>query len=146
VVAVTRTIRVEAVASREGDWWVIDVTGYGATQVRRLDDVEPMVADLVASLENTDVSEVEVTNLVVRLNGDLDVAVREARAAVKAAAEAQKQAGQQQRELVRQLRARNLSVREVASVLGVTPGRVSQLARTPPAGRRPTDSPTRLGA
>jgi predicted XRE-type DNA-binding protein len=135
VVAVTRKIRVEAVASREGDWWVVDVAGYGATQTRRLDDVEPMAADLVASLEDLDVSAVEVTNVVVRLNGDLDTAVREARAAVKEAAEAQKLAGQQQRQLVRELRARNLSVREIASILGVTPGRVSQLTRTLPQTR-----------
>ena len=140
----TRKIRVEAVASREGDWWV-DVTGYGATQTRRLDDVEPMVADLVASLEDIDVSAVEVTNVVVRLNGGLDTAVREARAAVKEAAEAQKLAGQQQRELVRELRARNLSVREIASILGVTPGRVSQLTRTLPQSRR-SSSPARTSA
>ena len=132
----TRKITVEAVASREGDWWVVDVAGYGTTQARRLDDIQPMVADLVASLDDVDVSAVEVTNVVVRLNDGLDVAVTEAKAAVTAAAEAQKQAGQQQRELVRLLRARNLSVREVASVLGVTPGRVSQLARTLPRSRR----------
>jgi len=65
----TRKIRVEAVASREGDWWVVDITGYGATQTRRLDDVEPMVADLVASLEDIDVSAVEVTNVVCASTG-----------------------------------------------------------------------------
>ena len=142
----SRKIRVEAVASREGDWWVVDVTGYGATQARRLDDIEPMVADLVASLEDTTPGAVEVTNLVVRLSGDLDAALQEAKAAVQAAAKAQKQAGQQQRELVRQLRARNLSVRDVASVLGVTPGRVSQLAKTTPKRHRPTPPSTRISA
>lgn len=142
----TRRITVEAVASREGDWWVVDVAGYGTTQARRLDDVEPMVADLVATLDDLDVSAVEVTNVIVRLNDGLDVAIGEAKAAVTAAAEAQKQAGQQQRELVRQLRARNLSVREVASVLGVTPGRVSQLARTLPQGQRGPSTTTRISA
>lgn len=142
----TRKITVEAVASREGDWWVVDVAGYGTTQARRLDDIQPMVADLVASLDDVDVSAVEVTNVVVRLNDGLDVAVTEAKAAVTAAAEAQKQAGQQQRELVRLLRARNLSVREVASVLGVTPGRVSQLARTLPRSRRAPSTTARISA
>jgi DNA-directed RNA polymerase specialized sigma24 family protein len=137
---------VEAVASREGDWWVVEVSGYGATQARRLDDIEPMVADLVASLEDTTPSAVEVTSLVVRLNAGLDAALQETKAAVQAAATAQKQAGQQQRELVRRLRARNLSVREVAAVLGVTPGRVSQLAKTTPKPRRPQTSSTRIGA
>lgn len=146
MVAVTRKITVEAVASREGDWWVVDVAGYGTTQARRLDDIERMVADLVASLDDVDISAVEVANVVVRLNDGLDVAVTEAKAAVTAAAEAQKQAGQQQRELVRQLRARNLSVREVASVLGVTPGRVSQLARTLPRSRRAPSTTTRISA
>lgn len=142
----TRKIAVEAVASREDDWWIVDVAGYGTTQARRLDDVEPMVADLVASLVDTDISTVEVTNVIVRLNDGLDVAVREAKAAVTAAAKAQKDAGQQQRELVRQLRARNLSVREIASVLGVTPGRVSQLSRTLPRSRRAPSTTTRISA
>jgi DNA-directed RNA polymerase specialized sigma24 family protein len=146
MVAVTRKITAEAVASREGDWWVVEVAGYGTTQARRLDDVEPMAADLVASLADVDVSAIEVTNVIVRLNDGLDVAITEAQAAVTAAAKAQQQAGQQQRELVRQLRARNLSVREVAALLGVTPGRVSQLTRTLPRSRRGPSTTTRISA
>lgn len=133
-----RKFRVEAVAARDDRWWVIDVSGYGTTQARRVDDIEAMVIDLVATLEDVDPAAVEVTRLVLRLNGDLDAAVRDAKAAVEAAAEAQTRAGRQQRELVRKLRDRNLSVKEVAAVLGVTPGRVSQLANSAPKRAVPT--------
>ena len=44
----------------------------------------------MATRDDIDVPAVEVTNVIVRLNDGLDVAVREAKAAVTAAAEAQK--------------------------------------------------------
>ena len=42
-----------AIAIREGDYWVIDVPGVGATQVDSVDDIERMAVDLVTAMTHT---------------------------------------------------------------------------------------------
>jgi predicted XRE-type DNA-binding protein len=133
VVGMTEKRRVEALATREGNWWVVRVEGVGTTQARRLGEVEEMAADLVATLEGLDASRVAV-DVTVSLADELDREVADARRAVADAEQAQLEAGRRQRRLVASLRGRDLSVAEVAEVLGVSPGRVSQLSR--PAGKR----------
>ena len=120
--------QVQAVASREGRWWVVTVPGVGVTQTRHLDEVDAMVKDLVNALEGVGPGRVTV-DVVVQLEDGLDVELRETKQAVAAAAQAQLEAGRRQRALATRLRGLGLSVKEVAALLGVSAGRISQLAR-----------------
>lgn len=50
----------EAVVSRHGDWWAIDVAGVGHSQVRRLVDAESTARDLVSRTLEVDKEQIEV--------------------------------------------------------------------------------------
>lgn len=54
---------VRATVHREGDMWVIEVDGWGATQAHQLSEVDRMARDYVASLADVDPADVEVTGL-----------------------------------------------------------------------------------
>lgn len=56
--------------------------------------------------------------------------IRSARESTLAASAAQTKAAAQTRPVVSALRAERLSAREIAQILGVTPGRVSQLSKS----------------
>jgi hypothetical protein len=49
-----------ATAIREGDYWVIDVTGVGTTHADTLDDIQDMAVDLVTAKTHTDPRDVHV--------------------------------------------------------------------------------------
>ena len=42
-----------ATAICEGDYWVIDVAGVGATQAGSIDDIEEMAVDLITAMTHT---------------------------------------------------------------------------------------------
>jgi hypothetical protein len=116
-------------AWREGEWWVIDVEGVGATQARTLDKVDHMARSLVA-----DMTGVAYEAVTVAVTIDLPPAVAEQvaalREALEAAAESAKLAGVLQSDLVLSLTEKEgLTGREIAAILKVTPGRVSQIAK-----------------
>ncbi len=119
-------MRVTAVATRTGGWWAVEVPELPGlfTQARRLDQVAAVVADAARLL--TDVA-VEVT---VRpaLPDDIQSAVERVLAEAAEADAAQRRAAEDVRGLVASLRAKGLSVRDVGTVLGVSPQRVSQLS------------------
>ncbi len=123
-------MRVTATARRSGDWWAIEVAEVPGlfTQVRRLDQVEAMVKD-AAELLGSPVTEVDVVP-------DLPSVTREkvsrAKASLNEAANLQKEASIRSREAAADLRGKGLTVRDVATVLGVSAQRVSQIA---PSGR-----------
>jgi hypothetical protein len=49
-----------AIVRCEGNWWIVAVEGIGVTQARRLEDVEDMARDLVASMEDVDTGTIDV--------------------------------------------------------------------------------------
>ncbi|MFC0547001.1 hypothetical protein [Kutzneria chonburiensis] len=51
----------DAVATREGKWWVVQVEGVGATQGRTADEAEQMAVDLVVAMLGLEAHEVDVT-------------------------------------------------------------------------------------
>ena len=118
------TFNVRAVKWHGG--WELHIDGEGVTQARTLDKAVGQVRTYIETLYGDDCSTVEVV-LTPDL-GPLGQRVVEARAAVREAAEAQLAAGRAQREVVAALRAEGLSVTDTAAVLGVSRGRVSQLA------------------
>lgn len=123
-------MNVTAICERSGDWWAVTVPEIegGFTQAKRLDQVPGMVADLVSLANGTPAAEV-VIDVKARVP-DPDALTMWATASEEAerARHLQDEAAGKARSAVSALRARGLSVRDVASLLGVSPQRVSQLA------------------
>jgi antitoxin component HigA of HigAB toxin-antitoxin module len=119
-------MQVTAIATRSGGWWAIEVPELPGlfTQTRRLDQVPDAVADAARLLGDDDV------DVVVKpvLPDDLQRTLKQVRAEASEAEAAQRRAAEGIRALVSRLRTQGLSVRDVGTVLGVSPQRVSQLA------------------
>jgi len=122
-------------AWREGTWWVIDVRGVGATQAKTVDKVDHMARALVADTLDVPYESVTVT-LTIELPDDLSQHIQDMRATADQAARLTHEASEQQRQLVESLRRENLNGREIAVILRVTPGRVSQIEAKSASGRR----------
>lgn len=122
-------MKVTARAQRSGGWWAVDVPEVPGvfTQVRRLDQVADQVAAAVATmLEDITAADVEVS-----LDAKTAFAqqVEQALLASEEAARAQARASGLMRQVVHGLRTEEaLSVRDVATLLGVSHQRVSQLS------------------
>lgn len=106
--------------------WELHIEGVGVTQVRTLATAEQQVRDYLESLLEIDATDVTID--VVPELGDLTARAAAAREATEAAAIAQREAAAQARTVVTELRKAGLSVADVAAVLGVSRGRISQLA------------------
>jgi DNA-directed RNA polymerase specialized sigma24 family protein len=106
--------------------WVIDVHGYGVTQAERLSDIDVMVCDYVGCMDDVDPAHVRVETVI-----EMPAEVREARRATAEAARATTEAATKTRAAVRALKASGWQNKEIAVVLGVTEGRISQLTRDP---------------
>lgn len=106
--------------------WELELDPENITQVRRLSEARQQVVDYLDTVEpKKDHSSLEVT-LVPEI-GPLGAQLREARSATLRAAEMQATAAQQARQVVAALRSEHFSGSDIAELLGVTPGRVSQL-------------------
>jgi DNA-directed RNA polymerase specialized sigma subunit len=116
-------------AWREGEWWVIDIDGLGATQARTLDKIDHMARSLVA-----DLADLAYETVTVAIEIDLPTDVAEDLAALRNqtedAAQQARKATQMQARLVQKLATeQGLNGREIAAILNVTSGRVSQIAK-----------------
>lgn len=116
-------------AWREGDWWVVDVAGVGVTQARTLDKIDHIARSLVADL--TDVPYESVTvSVAIDLPPAIATQVAELRSKTDQAAAQAQEASDLQARVVRSLSVeQGLTGREIAAILKVTPGRISQIAR-----------------
>jgi len=124
-----RTYRAQAV--REGSYWVVtadpDVL-HLAGQVRRLDDAVPVMQSIVAAA--LDVPEASVSiELDVQLPAEAADLLADAQRREADGRDALAEAGRLRRDAIATLRTAGLSQREVAQALGLSPQRVSQLAR-----------------
>lgn len=115
-----------ATVHREGDWWVIDVDGIGVTQAKRLDKVEHMARDLVASLRDVPVDDVAVS-IRFDLAPDVQRLVAAAKAAADTARDAQRRATELAQEAFTRLQGEHWSMRDIAQVTGVSFQRVHQV-------------------
>jgi CRP-like cAMP-binding protein len=115
-----------ATAVRDGRWWVLTVDGLGATQSRALKDAPQAVRGLVSSMLDVDADsfEVEVEPAIDRTVLDH---VASARRAVSEAARMQGDAAAESRAAARELEGLGLTGTDIASILEVSPQRVSQL-------------------
>jgi hypothetical protein len=126
LVAVKTTYEVVAKRWRHG--WELHIQGLGVTQSHSLADAEAMAREyIVLDLDvPEDAFDVKITP---QVGGGVDQQIERTRSEIANAAQAQRRAAESSRALVHQLRMMGLSGKDMAVVLGVTPQRVSQLAR-----------------
>lgn len=117
--------------------WELHIDGVGVTQSRSLSEAESMVRDYIALDTDDDPHSFDVV-IVPEVGDGLDELIKEVRQRIHEAERAQVQAAERSRTLVRQLVAKGLSGKDTASVLGISPQRVSQLLK--PAVGRDTDT------
>ena len=110
-------------------WWSaeIDVPGKLVfTEAKRLDRLEEMARDAVATALNTSKEEVRV-DVHVHVDDETDAAVSQARELSAQAAVAMREAGTLNRQVAHQLKSRGLSARDSGRIMGISPQRISQL-------------------
>lgn len=106
----------------------LHVEGVGVTQVRTLGKADQQVRDFIESMDpDLDASSVNV-EIVVELDGIQEEA-RAVRELTDRAQQNNRDAARRSRVLVQKMRERGLSVADMATLLGVTRGRISQLIR-----------------
>ncbi len=120
-------MNVTAQAQRCNGWWAVEVPEIPGlfTQAKRLDQIPDMVQDAAAMLG------MEVENISVEpILGEEDTRlVQEMLDAKHEANQAQQRASQLSGQTVRTLKSQGLTVRDIAAIVGVTPQRVSAIAR-----------------
>lgn len=121
---------IDITATRWEGGWELALDGEPITQVRTLEHAEQQVRDYL----DTDQPDVDHSDVTVRLRPDLGDDLSEritiVRTATREAQERQIEAARQARVVVRELRAHHVSVADTAAILGVSRGRVSQLAKS----------------
>jgi len=126
--------------SREEPWWVAVVAGLpgGATEARRLDQLEVEVRDLIAGLTDADEDSFDLT-WEYSLQPEVEEPVRKFLAARARRQEAEEDYTAAQLAAVEALTTAHVSLRDAAELLGLSYQRVAQirprLPRTPEAGR-----------
>jgi hypothetical protein len=123
------TRRFQANAYLDGKWWMVEIPELnGLTQARRLTEVTQMTRDFIGVTLDIPVDSFEVEMTIERVQ-DLDIAARVAKIqAEKAqAAELERIATQEAQALAQELANKNLTVREIGVILGVSHQRAHQL-------------------
>ena len=121
-------MRVTATTFRDGSWWGITVPEVpGAfSHVKRLDQVAEAARGAVADLLMVDAATISV-KLDVALPPDERRSIDAAKAHLAEAEVAVKLASELNSKAIKQLRSNGYTTREVATLMGLTPGRVNQI-------------------
>ena len=124
-------VRIIATATREGRHWLVTNETYPSafTTVTRLADAVDAHREAVAFVAGVPESQVEV-EVHPMLDDVIDDVLERARAAAAEADRVQREAAALSRQAVARLREAGLTGADTAAVLGVSPQRVSQLARS----------------
>lgn len=114
---------------RDDGWWVITVPGIRGlhTQVRRLDQVEAMVKDAAALLFEQPEESFTVT-VVPQLAPDSLAAVEAVKRSRRELKAVEAKAARDNRTAVAKLRNLGLTVRDIGTILGVSPQRAHRIA------------------
>lgn len=122
-------MKLTAQATRSGSWWAVNVPEIDGlyTQAKRLDQIPAMVADAASLLTGLPETEFEIVvtvgNLFATEISDYTTRAHDANKAVEKMAATS-------RKVVTTMRKDGLSVRDIATLLHLSPQRVSQLAKT----------------
>lgn len=121
----SQPINVTAICTRSDGWWAVEVPEIPGlfTQARRLDQVDAQVRDAADMLD----VQVDTITLDPQLDEATQRMVDDLFAKRDAARKAQDEASKLARSTVAALRSEGLTVRDVATVTGVSPQRVSAL-------------------
>ncbi|WP_461145700.1 hypothetical protein [Salinifilum aidingensis] len=122
-----------ATATREGEWWIVQVGELGTTQGRSVAEARTMARDLAATVLDVPLTDVDVT-VTFEVGGALEQEVQQAREATYEAELAQAEAARRYpyRKVVADMKASGLSGADIAAILELSPQRVSQLAKQTP--------------
>jgi DNA-directed RNA polymerase specialized sigma24 family protein len=123
-------------AQRWEHGWELHVDGVGVTQCGPLSDAERMARDYLATELGGEPADYEVG--IQHDLGGLETEVAAARQRMLEAQAAVDVAADDMRKVVRRLRSEGISVRDTATILKVTPGRISQLATGHPKSKKST--------
>lgn len=118
-----------ATVTREGRWWLVAVPEVdGVTQARRLADVESAARDLIAVTLDVDVADVTVDVSVQSVDGvEVARSLATIRTERQAATELERHASTKAQELARDLAAKDVPLRDIGAILGVSHQRAHQL-------------------
>lgn len=115
-----------AEAVRDGQWWLLTVEGIGATQSRTLRDAPAAAQGLISAMLDVDPATVQV-EVVPQIDSELLDHAEAARRSVARAARLQAEAAAESRAAARELLGVGLTGRDIATILDLSPQRVSQL-------------------
>jgi DNA-directed RNA polymerase specialized sigma subunit len=110
--------------------WELHIDGVGVTQSRTLRSAEDMVREYIALQLDLDDEENFDVEIIPELDGNLATEAEAARHAVRAAERAQRDAAATSREVARHLKESGLKGADIATILNVSPQRVSQLLKS----------------
>lgn len=124
---------ITATATRTDDgWWAVEVPVAGSTQYtqgRTLAEAERMARDVVALVaEDADDPSLADATITLQVAGPAAETARSARLAAAEAEEARRRARTAQAGAVRTLLSGGLTMTDIAHLMGITKGRVSQIA------------------
>lgn len=122
-----KPLHVKANVTRSDGWWAVSVPDIPGlfTQARRLDQVEPLVQDAASMLGET-VASVEV---IPALDSDERAMLDELEAARAEAERAQRRSSELTRAAVKTFRDEGLTLRDIASLVGLSQQRVAVLCK-----------------
>lgn len=117
---------------RDGDWWAVEIPINGAiqgTQGKTLAEAQLMADDLVKMwAEELGDDALAHADITLAVDGEVKKALDAVKTAAAEAEAAREHARTAQIRAVNELRADGLTMQDIATILGVTKGRVSQLA------------------
>ncbi|MED7922979.1 hypothetical protein SMD20_01940 [Nonomuraea sp. LP-02] len=139
-------------AGRSGPWWALTVCGPGLkrdyhTQVKRLEHAEEMARDLVATMLDVDVSEVDADFELTVADEDVATELEATLLARLAARVAKQQAAEVTQTTVADLARRGYVHRDIGYLLGISHqavGKLLQEAEKEATAPRPADASSRM--
>ncbi len=115
-------------ATRSGKWWVLEEPTLGCvSQVRRLSEVADEMREAIAHLAQIDEREVVIKTRII-LPDPVAERVDQIEALREESRRANAAAARESRELVSTMRMQGFTLDDIGMMLGVSKGRVSQLA------------------
>lgn len=120
----------EAVITREGKWWMVDIPEIdGLTQARRLSEAPLMAREYIAVTLGMPLQDVDVSVSLASVGAvtDISAVLRSVETDRRKAAELERLASRQMIELAKALAAEAVPVRDIGTVLRISHQRAHQL-------------------
>jgi hypothetical protein len=130
---VTHEYKVEI--TRDGRWWIVHIPEIdGVTQARRLTEASTMAREYIALDRGIPLREVQVEIASIGMkepsSRELLDSARQIREMRAQATELERESGERARQFAQSLVAHGIPVRDIATLLEISPQRVSQLANS----------------